>query len=102
MGLFKKKANAPIEADAATNVPSKKGGRNKKNELVKVLDESVWESVHEELKNNTQFVITEDGDTRYVAFLFDTTSLPTDNRASLPTSLLYPSPRHISAPYSAP
>ena len=73
MGLFKKKANAPVEADAATNVPSKKGGRNKKNELVKVLDESVWESVHEELKNNTQFVITEDGDTRYVAFLFDTT-----------------------------
>ena len=73
MGLFKKKANAPVEADAATNVPSKKGGRNKKNELVKVLDESVWESVHEELKNNTQFVITEDGNTRYVAFLFDTT-----------------------------
>ena len=73
MGLFKKKAKASSEAEAATNASAKKGGRNKKNELVKVLDESVWESVHEELKANTQFVITDDdGDTRYVAFLFDT------------------------------
>lgn len=71
MGLFKKKANTNV--DAAANESGKKAGRNKKNELVKVLDESVWESVHEELKNNKQFVITdEDGNTRYVAFLFDT------------------------------
>lgn len=75
MGLFKKKNNAeesnkPLEN--AAEAPVKKN-RKKKNELAKVLDESVWESVHEELKNNTQFIITEkDGTSRYVAFLFDT------------------------------
>lgn len=74
MGLFKKKTNAETEVseDAVVETP-KKGNSRKKNELVKVLDESVWESVHEEFKDNSQFVITDDdGNTRYVAFLFDT------------------------------
>lgn len=61
-----------VDVDKKVSTP-KHAARNKKNELVKVLDESVWESVREELKNNSQFVITDDnGNTRYVAFLFDT------------------------------
>lgn len=68
MGLFKKKVSTDNTAELQT-----KGGRIKKNELVKVLEESVWESVHEEFKNNKQFVIKdENGNRCYVAFLFDT------------------------------
>lgn len=74
MGLFSKKAKGNKAKAANTNeAATKHAARNKKNELVKVLDESVWESVHEEFKNNSQFVITDsEGNTRYVAFLFDT------------------------------
>jgi len=74
MGLFSKKAKGgnPEAVDTKASAP-KQAARNKKNELVKVLDESVWESVREEFRNNTQFIITDDnGNTRYVAFLFDT------------------------------
>ena len=73
MGLFKKKAPVNTSAEPQIKESSTKGGRSKKNELVKVLEESVWESVHEEFKNNKQFVIEdENGNTCYVAFLFDT------------------------------
>ena len=73
MGLFKKKASADNTAEPQTKESFAKGGRSKKNELVKVLEESVWESVHEEFKNNKQFVIKDENDNIcYVAFLFDT------------------------------
>lgn len=73
MGLFKKKAAAGDAAQSNTKESSVKGGRSKKNELVKVLEESVWESVHEEFRNNKQFVMEDaQGNTCYVAFLFDT------------------------------
>lgn len=73
MRLFKKKAPAGNSAEPQIKESSAKGGRSKKNELVKVLEESVWESVHEEFKANKQFIIEdEQGNTCYVAFLFDT------------------------------
>lgn len=73
MRLFKKKAPAGNSAEPQIKESSAKGGRSKKNELVKVLEESVWESVHEEFKANKQFIIeNEQGNTCYVAFLFDT------------------------------
>lgn len=73
MGLFKKKTAAGDAAQSNTKESSVKGGRSKKNELVKVLEESVWESVHEEFRNNKQFVMEDaQGNTCYVAFLFDT------------------------------
>lgn len=73
MGLFKKKAGADNAVQPDKKGSPVKGGRSKKNELVKVLEESVWESVHEEFKNNKQFVMEdEQGNTCYVAFLFDT------------------------------
>lgn len=74
MGLFKKKAKAENQTvEAVETKAPKKGARNKKNELVKVLPESVWESVNEEFKQNEQFIITDaDGNTQYVAFMFDT------------------------------
>lgn len=73
MGLFKKKAAAGDAAQSNTKESSVKGGRSKKNELVKVLEESVWESVHEEFRNNKQFVMEDaQGNTCYAAFLFDT------------------------------
>lgn len=73
MGLFSKKAKGGNPEAKGTKATAKQAARNKKNELVKVLDESVWESVHEEFKNNSQFTITDsEGNTRYVAFLFDT------------------------------
>lgn len=79
MGLFGKKkkvapqdANAPVETTKPSKI-DKKAKKKKKNELVKVLDESVWESVHEDLKANTQFIMTDaDGNTKYIALLLDT------------------------------
>lgn len=73
MGLFKKnKSNAdevPVTQDATPAEAKKK----KKSELIKVLDESVWESVHEDFKSNKQFIIKDDdGNVKYVALLFDT------------------------------
>ena len=73
MGLFKKnKSNAdevPVTQDATPAETKKK----KKSELIKVLDESVWESVHEDFKSNKQFIINDDdGNVKYVALLFDT------------------------------
>ena len=46
--------------------------KKKKSELVNVLDESVWESVNEDFKANKQFIIQDGGETKYVAFLFET------------------------------
>lgn len=73
MGLFGKKAKSGTEVSEKEMREPKKSARSKKNELAKVLDESVWESVHEELKNNTQFITKDDkGNNCYVVFLFDT------------------------------
>ena len=43
MGLFKRKAPVNTSAEPQIKESSTKGGRSKKNELVKVLEESVWE-----------------------------------------------------------
>lgn len=71
MGLFGKKKDDAQGAAAPAQVKTSK--KNKKNELLKVLDESVWESVHEDFKSNSQFTITDqEGNTKYIALLFDT------------------------------
>lgn len=64
MGLFKSRNDEP---NSAAQEPKKKKG-----ELAKVLDESVWESACEDFKSNSQFIIRENGETKYVALLFDT------------------------------
>lgn len=72
MGLFKKKANTD-EAVVKRDNSSVDAKKKKKSDLIKVLDESVWESVHEDFKSNKQFIIKDDdGNTKYVALLFDT------------------------------
>lgn len=49
------------------------GGKAQTDDLLRVLDESVWESVHEDLKANKQFILRDaDGKPKYVAFLLDT------------------------------
>lgn len=70
MGLFgnKNKADAP----APTQDTPKASKKAKRNELMKVLNESVWESVNEDFKANKQFILQKDGETCYVALLFDT------------------------------
>ena len=74
MGLFGKKgADAPVQNDDNKASASKK---NKKNELLRCLDESVWESVLADLKANKKFIMTDDeGNKRFVAVLFDTKSV---------------------------
>ena len=77
MGLFgnkkSKNADAPVETPVAEVATAKK---KKKSELLKVLDESVWESVHEDFKANKQFIMKDDeGNSKYVALLFDTTQV---------------------------
>ena len=73
MGLFGKKDKSQGAAPApAENVKTSK--KKKKNELLKVLDESVWESVREDFKNNSQFtMVDQDGNVKYIGLLFDTT-----------------------------
>ena len=73
MGLFGKKgADAPVQNDNKASASKK----NKKNELLRCLDESVWESVLADLKANKKFIMTDDeGNKRYVALLFDTKSV---------------------------
>lgn len=73
MGLFKKnKANTDEIPETQDNAPVE-AKKKKKSELIKVLDESVWESVHEDFKSNKQFIIKDDeGNVKYVALLFDT------------------------------
>lgn len=74
MGLFNKKnKNAePVQTDASVSVETT-AKKKKKSELLKVLDESVWESAHEDFKSNKQFIIKdEEGNAKYVAVLFDT------------------------------
>lgn len=63
MGLFGNKQKDDNNVVKATN---------KVDDLSKVLDESVWESVHEDLKSNKQFIINRDGQTKYVTFLIET------------------------------
>ena len=71
MGLFKKNS-----AKHAASAPAPAQAKKKKSDLFKVLDESVWESVHEDFKANKQFIIKDDeGNTKYVALLFDTTQV---------------------------
>ena len=74
MGLFgnKNKSDASAAPQSAPQNAPKPSKRAKKNELMKVLNESVWESVHEDFKANKQFILQKDGETRYVALLFDT------------------------------
>ena len=79
MGLFKKKNDADKPATTPENGAENKAAaskKNKKNELLRCLDESVWESVYADLKANKKFIITDDdGNKRYVALLFDTKSV---------------------------
>ena len=79
MGLFKKKNDADKSAATPENGAESKAAaskKNKKNELLRCLDESVWESVYADLKANKKFIITDDdGNKRYVALLFDTKSV---------------------------
>ena len=80
MGLFGKKNKnvdenveaAEVEVKKKPEKPVKKKG--KKNELLKIFDESVWESVHEDFKANKQFIIQDrvTGETKYIGLLFDT------------------------------
>lgn len=78
MGFFSKKkkgaetpeVESPVVADKV-----KRGNKSRKGELMKVLNESVWESVHEDFKANKQFIIDQDGQTKYVALLFDTNQI---------------------------
>lgn len=69
-GKKKEKPQKPAKADKKAD--KKVAPKKKRSELVKVLDESVWESVHEDFKANKQFIMKEDGEVKYVAFLFDT------------------------------
>ena len=75
MGFFKKNSTPAEnpEANADTPKDTKQGSTKKKaSDLPKVLDESVWESVHEDLKKNKRFILNSNGTTRYVALLFNT------------------------------
>lgn len=69
MGLFNKNRTTN-DANAEQAVSSKK--QSAKDDLSKVLDESVWESAFEDLKANEQFVTRRDGETKYVVFLIET------------------------------
>ena len=84
MGLFKKNKepdNTPDvknepKNDAKGSEKGKSGNNRKKSELLRCLDESVWESVLADFKANKKFIITdEDGSKRYVGLLFDTMSV---------------------------
>lgn len=67
MGIFGRgKSNNAAPAAPQAEVKKKSG------ELSKVLSESVWESAHEDLKANTQFIINDNGKVEYVALLVDT------------------------------
>lgn len=78
MGLFKKNNGAGPDGASADETKDEAGtaSKQKKSELAKVLDESVWESVNEDFKANGQFILKDDdGNKKYVALLFDTTSI---------------------------
>ena len=71
MGLFGKKG-----ADTSSTENNTAPAKGKKNELLRSLDESVWESVLADLKANKKFIITDgEGNKKYVALLFDTKSV---------------------------
>lgn len=63
-GFNKNNNAAPAEAQAAASRPT--------GDLAKVLDESVWESVFEDLKANKHFIIKDNGRSKYIGFLLDT------------------------------
>ena len=67
MGLFNKSA-APANNTQAS-------AKKKTSELAKTLDESVWASAESDFKQNKSFVITENGESKYLALLFDTTQI---------------------------
>lgn len=79
MGLKFKKNNGKAPDSSSSDETKDEAGtvsKPKKSELAVVLDESVWESVNEDFKANKQFILTDDdGDVKYVALLFDTTSV---------------------------
>lgn len=72
MGLFNKKNKASSDQKAPT-ADVKVGNKPKKNDLLNILNESVWERTLEDLKKNTPFTIKDkSGETRYIGFVFDT------------------------------
>ena len=88
MGLFggKKKKGADVDValeqnEVLENNPKgkekkPKAKKSKKNDLLKIFDESVWESVHEDFKANKQFIIEGDnGEPLYIGLFFDTQSV---------------------------
>ena len=55
---------------------AKKNKSKRKGGLAKILDESVWESVHEDLKANKPFIVEDEyGNSKYIALLFDTNDI---------------------------
>lgn len=74
MGLFSKK-NGDSSNAAPANDAAKKSSKKAQSELPKVLNESVWESVHEDLKKNKRFILNDNGQTSYIALLFDTNEI---------------------------
>lgn len=74
MGFFSKKnTSKEKQSDNNENVQAVDVKKKKKSELLKVLDESVWESAFEDFKANKQFIMRDaEGNAKYVAFLFDT------------------------------
>lgn len=78
LGKLSKKdnSNTPMN-DKSENKGSAGIKNNKKNDLERDLNESVWEHVHEEFKANKQFVRTDEqeGTVQYVALIFDTRTI---------------------------
>lgn len=81
MGLFdsfKKKAeeeNKGAPSSGSSSDEKQTASPKKKSELLKVLNESVWESAHEDFKSNKQFITKDESGTKYIALLFDTNSI---------------------------
>lgn len=72
MGLFNKK-NKAAEVKKAPEAEVATGSKPKKNDLLNILNESVWERTLEDLKKNQFFTIkSDDGENKYVGLMFDT------------------------------
>lgn len=68
IGKSKNDTQQASEPQPVNTVPK---GKPKKDGLNTVFDESVIESVFEDLKSNKEYIMADDGDTKYVAVLFD-------------------------------
>lgn len=80
MNLFNKKKNTAQDTENdkpdVTSVDEKSGSKpvkKKKSPLSKILHESVWATVQDDLKDNSTFVYTDkkDGETKYVGIILD-------------------------------